>query len=359
MREILLKTETPIFQNKFFKTKEESLKHSSGLVDIVWDANNHCFVNQSFEYINDQYDHAYNNDQSKSSSFHNHVINIVHLIQERYPKDSKIIEIGCGNGYFIQELSLAGFQDIKGYDTAYFGNDERISNIFVDDFEGIEADLIILRHTLEHIKYPKSMIRNMAKAKGRNGKPDVYIEVPDLEWILTNQSFYDIFYEHVNYFSSYSFHTIFKNAVIHKTLSEQYLSVFASLGDINECIEYDSALVLKYTTKLQYLQTKKLEVLSKLVDRNIIIWGAGAKGNILSFYLRKMNPHKQIYIIDSNASKHNLFPCGLDIKIMSFEEYSASVSQDDPTIVVMNPVYFIEIQNMVGERYNLVNITDI
>ncbi len=358
MKNVLFKTETPIFQNKLFKKKEDALNYPSGKVEIVWNPDNYCFVNQSFEEINDQYDHFYNNDQSGSLAFQNHIENILCLIQDRYSKDISVVEIGCGNGYFIQALSQAGFQNIKGFDTVYSGDDTRISNRFVDDFSVIEADLVILRHTLEHIKNPKEMLFQISKIRGVTRTPEVYIEVPNLEWILDNKSFYDLFYEHVNYFKDYSFQTIFQAPIIHHTLSGQYLSVFASLQDLSTSNDVDSNLLARDIERLRALQHKKNEVIANLISKRIAIWGAGAKGSVLGFYLKRIL-FQQVVIIDTNIQKQGLFPCGLDKQVLSPDEFICNYKPDELIIIVMNPVYIEEIRKTVGSEYKLLSITDI
>ena len=39
----------------------------------------------------------------------------------------------------------------------------------------------------------------------------ILIEVPDLNWIVKKQAFWDITYEHVNYFSQISLNKLFRS----------------------------------------------------------------------------------------------------------------------------------------------------
>ena len=50
-------------------------------------------------------------------------------------------------------------------------------------------------------------IRDLADANGHKGL--LYIEVPDLIWILENHAYYDLFHEHVNYFCARDFPVVF------------------------------------------------------------------------------------------------------------------------------------------------------
>ena len=64
--------------------------------------------------------------------------------------------------------------------------------------------------------------------------PYILIEVPDLDWIIKKQAFWDITYEHVNYFSKKTFQKLFSGTVkIKKLFKGQYLLVLTKLSNLN------------------------------------------------------------------------------------------------------------------------------
>lgn len=76
----------------------------------------------------------------------------------------KIIEIGCGKGYFLEMLRKNGF-DVTGFDPAYEGDNPYIvKDYYSDQYSHLNADLIILRHTLEHIDDPLKFLHSIATA---------------------------------------------------------------------------------------------------------------------------------------------------------------------------------------------------
>ena len=175
------------------------------------------------------YDSDYQNEQACSPVFQKHLDKVSKIVA-RLLKKKRLVEIGCGKGFFVEYLLHHNF-DITGFDPAYEGDNPRITNdIFPRGFEQ-QADGIILRHVLEHFSDPVSFLREIAQTNDMSGY--VYIEVPCLDWILRNYAWYDIFYEHVNYFRRDDFYRIFDQVIESDSLfGGQYFYVVAKLNSI-------------------------------------------------------------------------------------------------------------------------------
>lgn len=114
----------------------------------------------------------------------------------RHFAGKRLIEVGCGKGYFLELLRQRGHV-VTGIDPAYEGeNPDVIKAPFTRDL-GLSADAVVLRHVLEHIADPLAFLDAIA---GANQGGLIYIEVPCLDWILEHRAWFDLFYEHVNYF---------------------------------------------------------------------------------------------------------------------------------------------------------------
>jgi predicted SAM-dependent methyltransferase len=77
-------------------------------------------------------------------------------------KNSRIADVGCGNGQLLYELYASGFRNLEGYDP-YIENKVNINshlklfNKSVFEMEG-KYDLIMMHHAFEHmINFPKVM----------------------------------------------------------------------------------------------------------------------------------------------------------------------------------------------------------
>ena len=94
-------------------------------------------------------------------------------------KNSKIADIGCGNGQLLAELSYCGFQSLHGYDP--FVEEKFISERFSirkkDFFEIDETyDLVMFHHSFEHLPNPMEVFEKLVKILNPDG--EVLIRVP-------------------------------------------------------------------------------------------------------------------------------------------------------------------------------------
>jgi len=104
------------------------------------------------------------------------------------PKDAVVLDLGCGPGYFLDEMKERGYTNvtgvtlspediklceskghtIKAYDLSFLPQSEG----YYDE----SVDLIFLRHALEHSPYPIFSLMEYNRILKQNGK--IYIEVP-------------------------------------------------------------------------------------------------------------------------------------------------------------------------------------
>lgn len=120
------------------------------------------------------------------------------------PKDAKIIDLGCGPGYFMDELKARGYTNyvgatlspgdiktceekghtVKKYDLSFLP----VADGYVDE----SVDLIFLRHALEHSPFPMLSLIEYNRVLKQNAQ--IYIEVPQPdcdrrhEWNLNHYS---------------------------------------------------------------------------------------------------------------------------------------------------------------------------
>jgi hypothetical protein len=63
----------------------------------------------------------------------------------------------------------------------------------------VSADVLICRHVIEHVADPCELLRTFYRSNIQ-----IVVETPCLDWILRNQVFWDLFYEHCSLFTSES-----------------------------------------------------------------------------------------------------------------------------------------------------------
>lgn len=104
------------------------------------------------------------------------------------PTSSKILDLGCGPGYFLDEMHDRGYTDVTGvtlspgdiatceskghtvksYDLSFLPQQE--------GYHDESVDFIFLRHALEHSPYPIFSLMEYNRVLKQNGL--IYIEVP-------------------------------------------------------------------------------------------------------------------------------------------------------------------------------------
>jgi SAM-dependent methyltransferase len=136
--------------------------------------------------------------------------NIVRLCSKYDRKD--ILEIGCGDGAILERLSSTGFSSrFTGLEISPSAvravQAKNIPGTCVELFDGYELrfsdwqfDLAILSHVLEHVEYPRRLIREAARAANK-----VFVEVP-LENNLRLSA--DFVFDRVGHINFYNIKTI-------------------------------------------------------------------------------------------------------------------------------------------------------
>lgn len=88
--------------------------------------------------------------------------------------DSRILDVGCGEGYLLKLLGEIGFRRLKGVDP-YIQNDIKYKNGIkivkkqISDLNE-EFDLIMFNHSFEHIQNPKLTLESVYRLLSEHGK---------------------------------------------------------------------------------------------------------------------------------------------------------------------------------------------
>jgi hypothetical protein len=339
----------PLFQNRMYHDAHSACTCETGDVVLVQDNNSGLVYNAAFEADRIVYDADYQNEQANSTAFRQHLDWVATLIQ-RHLKGKRLIEVGCGKGGFLDKLVHLGFE-ITGMDPAYEGNNPAIRKEYFSKDSAITGDGIILRHVLEHIQNPVEFLKLIRDANGGSGW--IYIEVPCLDWIIRNNSWFDIFYEHVNYFRLSDFQRIFSTVIeASHSFNGQYLSVLADLSSLREPLRDEPMLEFPASfTKGIHQQAAKLKA-SK--DSRVAIWGGASKGVI--FALQMMREGIKIEtVVDINPAKQGKFLAVTGLRVESPDQLMARLPHNSE-IIVMNPNYLNEIREITCGRYQYLTI---
>ena len=333
-REVLKMDSLPIFTNKTYNSYEEAIICKTGTVNLVQSLISGFIYNLNFETKKMKYDSNYNNEQGYSNTFLNHLNDVAKIIYNEVDTNSKIIEIGCGKGLFLNKLKNEGL-NIIGFDPTYEGVNDNITKDYFSAKYSTKADFLILRHTLEHIKDPFTFLHVIANANNYVGK--IYIEVPTFDWIVDRSAFWDITYEHCNYFTEQTLSAMFNKSTTGKLFGDQYIYITANLSDLKFKISQENIKThdtSKFFSKILSYQ-RQLELMNDLA-----VWGGATKGLL---FLNQIDPKKNKikYVIDLNPAKQNRFMAKSGHKI-----FSPSIIENNgiKNVIVSNENYFNEIK---------------
>jgi len=341
----------PIFQNKVYATVSEAQNIMTGNVKLVVCLKCGFIFNSAFDKKVMSYDAQYQNEQAHSPYFQRYLGELIELFAEKRFQELKIIEIGCGKGYFLEMLRVKGF-DVIGFDPAYEGNSPHIvKDYYSDQYSQLNADLIVLRHTLEHIDDPLKFLHNIARDVNYNAK--IFIEVPSFEWILEKRAFWDIFYEHCNYFTLESSSCLFQESEQGLLFNGQYMYLVADLKNLRK------QAVPSNTISSDFNASKMLELYHSYRDfiknnPRVLVWGAGAKG---ATFVNLTDPNKEYIscLVDINPKKQGRYIAKTGHSIISPAQLSDLEGERD--ILVMNDNYYQEIQREIkGKHFNLYSL---
>ena len=303
------------------------------------------------------------------------------FIEKNNLSDKKIIEIGCGNGEFMQFMKAAG-GNVCGLENSEeavkhcneIGLDVMQGFPEGDDFSipGAQFDAFYIMNFLEHIPDP----RDFLYAIGRNLQEDAeniivamvsvcdtvkevidnsdgsygLIEVPNMDMIIESMLFSEFMLDHLSYFTK-------------ETLA-QLLSMCGFEVISCESVWHDyclSAVVRKRRRKsldaFLIRQDKLVKEIREYIDgfnnegKRVAIWGAGHEA--LAIMALSDLGGKIQYVIDSADFKQNKYTPGSHIPVFA---PGRLIEEPVDAIIVMAGSYSDEVKKIIKRDYNTIKI---
>ncbi len=333
----------PIQQNRVYASTREAVACPRGNLALVQNPLTGIVHNASFRPDLIIYDENYQNEQGHSAVFRKHLDRVAEVVHRNFHGRS-ILEIGCGKGTFLELLRGQGFS-VVGIDPAYESDAPYvIRNVFSASL-GVTSDAVILRHVLEHMPDPLNFLTKVRIANG--GKGLVYIESPCLDWIVAHRAWFDIFYEHVNYFRLSDFPRMFGTILESgRIFGGQYLYVVADLSTLclhprGECPEF--SIPSDFFDGVD----RAVSEIKNNAGRKHVLWGGASKGVIFAFHLFNRGKVKLDFAIDINPAKQGKYLPATGLPVLSPKDALPQLKAGD-AIFIMNSNYFGEIHASAG-----------
>ena len=259
--------------------------------------------------------------------------------------NKSILDVGGNDNLIINKLAL---KQSKKYVIDPIAKKKRDGVIVINKFldqvhlnkDILAPDLVICRHTLEHVPKPVQFISKLLNEC--DTACNFIFEVPSLERMISTKRFDTIMHQHLNYFSIDTLNMLI-NKCGGKIISYKIFKkgpcggsiLFAFKKNKNKKIikKISKSKIDKKIIKIKQnisLYKKKMIELNKLLNSlNEKIFGYGA-GLMLATYLYHLNikEDKFYYIIDDDKRKHNWEYKNIKIKIKNIKKINLVKNQN-------------------------------
>lgn len=349
----------PVHCNVLWDSHDGAVSAVRGDMDLVFCPTCGHVHNASFDPELTTYGGTYENSLHHSAVFQEYAEDLIDSLVERHDlRDSDVVEVGAGQGDFLEMLCAAGDNRGTGFDPSHIG-DEQVSDrvrvvtaFYGERFADHPADLIACRHVLEHIDDSGEFVQMIRRVIGERDTL-AFFEVPNAMWTLVDGGIWDLIYEHCGYFTPTSLHEVFRRADFdaadpRPVFGNQFLTIEATPrtdvaappdrldDDVSDISDAVTRFAADYRREVDGWNDRFASMVAD--GRRGVIWGAGSKG--VSFLNTIETAGVVDRAVDINPRKHGMFVAGAGQEIVGPD----ALTEDPPdTVLVMNPNYRDEI----------------
>jgi SAM-dependent methyltransferase len=344
-------------------SQEEALGFPKGSLRIAFCPACGFVTNTVFDVSLNAYSTSYEESQAFSPRFNVFAEELAQRWIDTYGIRGKtVLEIGCGKGSFLELICKLGDNRGIGVDpSARYDRLEDSSRItlvqdlYSEEHRDLPADVVICRHTLEHIHPVGDFMRTVRAAIGDRPETIVLFELPDVQRVLDDLGFWDVYYEHCSYFSAGSLARLFRRTGfevldVRREYDDQYLTIDArpsttpAPGEplpIEDDLGRLAASVERFATelppRLEAWRTQLRDI--RAGGGTSVVWGGGSKGVT---YVNTLQVGDAVTaMVDINPFMQGKFIAGAGLEIVAPERLT-TLRPD--YVFLMNPIYLDEVQ---------------
>lgn len=323
--------------------------------------------NAAFEPELIRFDADYEGTQIHSPRFRAYLEGLAARWAARWPQARRVIEVGCGQGEFLEALSPCCPAELVGHDPAarlpQAGRAAIHAKLLPPPPGDMQdcADVVLSRMTLEHIAQPLAFIE--AKAGWLRDGGTLAVQVPDAEPTIRDAHVCELQYEHVGYHARRSLTALLGRAGLQPFALEtdyggQHLAAFArkpgpgagpaapSPRDMEGAAAITPDAVARLAREMAAFGPGWDRRLRSWRDAGyrIHLWGAGSRATAFGAHLP--DPGLVTSVIDINPRRSGTYVPGAGWRSDAPETLRG---QKGVCIVVMNRVYVAEIAARLAE----------
>lgn len=306
---------------------------------------------------------GYNVSLEHSPLYQKFIKTLASRLIERYDLREKVVlEVGCGNGFFLRTICAEGKNRGIGFDPSYAG-DGGLSGqeiLFIKDYYSERhaqhrGDLVCCRQVIDHLGNPKAFLKMIRRLMGDRRDAVAYFEVPNPQRRFQQLVPWNVGYEHGSWFFPEAFSALFELSgfdvrEVAACHSGEYLGIEAVPAKAPHLTGGSAwrTAALRLAEDLKTRSQRCRETVSSWEERlrkmkrdntRAIPWGAGERGIgfLSSLNIQDLMP----FIVDINPGRIGKYLPGTGQKVMP-PEFLTDYKPD--VIIVTNPAYETEIK---------------
>ena len=272
-------------------------------------------------------------------------------IQKFNLKDKKILEVGSGQGEYLELLLKAGGKNVYGVENSkesveiakkkglniqqgYLSKD--YENPFAENF-----DAFATFNFMEHWPDISSSLHSLQNSLNESAVG--LVEVPNFDFMLKNGMYSEFTTDHIFYFTektlrtvleTYGFDVIEINSIWHDYILSAQVKKRTALN------------ISSFTIKQNKIVSELRVFINKFKKNEVIIWGAGHQA-LAVISIANINS-KVSHVVDSAKFKQNKYTPGTHLLIKDPQ----SIHQDLPNaIIIMAAAYSDEVAKTLNSQY--------
>ena len=313
------------------------------------------------------YSDQYEETQGFSPTFNTFNHAIAEELVSRYDIRGKtVLEIGCGKGEFLSLICKLGGNRGIGYDPSFVPARQRweqdirfVREFFTENTNEIAPDLLCCKMTLEHIGQTHRFLTSVRAVANRKDSV-IFFQVPDVDRILKEGAFWDVYYEHCSYHSATSLKTLFVGTgfavqKIWTGYGGQYLMILANPTDLvchSTCNDEDAiASIFRLCSRFAASATHSRKAWQSRLRNwaagglRTVLWGSGSKAVA---FLTTLGVHEDVeYVVDINPYRVGKFLPRTGQRIVG-PAFLRDYHPDN--VVIMNPIYRDEVERELASQ---------
>jgi hypothetical protein len=336
----------PTIHNAYWSDPGEARAVPVGDIGLEVEPSTGLVVNSLHDPKLCRYDSSYTHDQYTSAFLSEHMRHMVALVASSVDC-SHVHEIGAGNGLFAAALAERGVK-VSASDPSVVSGHSRVVNKRFEDLPHDVYSALVLRHVLEHIPSPFAYMVKLKTLQQDCGS--FFLEFPSWDYIVENDAWFDVTYEHVNYFGEHVSRSMFNGeCTAGRVARGQYMYV---TGKVSNCRgpEPDSRQMALDTESISRLSRARSSSQSRLSSLKseigaVVVWGAAQKGSMIAHAMGEVEIPPD-FIVDVDPRKHGKFLGG------GYPISSPDVIPIDKTtaVIIANSNYISEIRKITDDR---------